>query len=265
MTADKKLADLRENLSNLGSALVAFSGGVDSSLLLKVAAEALPGKVVAAFVRSILNPAGDLENAAGLASDLGVPLVTLPFDPLVIPEIRENDPERCYHCKLALARLLLLEARRQGLAAVLEGSQADDARVYRPGRRALKESGLISPLADVGLEKEEIRTLSKALGLAAWNRPAAACLATRFPYHRTLTAEALEQVRAAEEKLVAEGFLGGRARHHGDIMRLELNPEDLARLLETELRTRLTADLTALGFKFVTLDLAGYRAGVFDH
>ncbi|MEW6263726.1 MAG: ATP-dependent sacrificial sulfur transferase LarE [Thermodesulfobacteriota bacterium] len=260
----EKIEKVGNLIAGYGSVLVALSGGVDSSLLLSLAARTLPGRVKAAFARSVLNPPGEYEAARATAAGMGVDLIVLDFDPLAIEAVRYNALDRCYHCKKGLARRLLAQAEDLGLLSVLEGSHGDDAFSYRPGARALLESGMKSPLKEAGLTKTEIRQTAQALGLAMWNKPPGACLATRFPYETVLTPDNLDQVRRAEILLAAEGLIGARARHHGDILRLELPPQFLPRLAEEPLRARLLETLTGLGFRFITADLAGYRPGVFD-
>lgn len=260
----EKLDRLKTILIGLDSVLVAFSGGVDSSLLLCVAAQVLPGRAAAVTAKSVLTPPGEMETAAAIASDLGVERLVLNFEPLTLEHVRDNSKNRCYYCKAALARLFKSQAQVLGLAHVLEGSHTDDSLAHRPGARAVAEAGLKRPLMEAGLNKAEVRSLAQTLGLPNWNRPALACLATRFPYDTPLTIEALHQVFEAERFLAEEGFNGVRARHHGSILRLEFPPETLSRLNNERLRQDLAGKLAGLGFDFVTVDLAGYRSGVFD-
>ena len=259
-----KIDEVRRILAGYGSVLVALSGGVDSSLLLCLAREALGDRAAAATARSVLNPPGDLELSARLAEDLGVRRLVLDFDPLNMEEVRRNRRDRCYHCKLALCRRLLDRARDEGYLTVVEGSHAEDGRGYRPGRRAVEETGLKSPLAEAGLTKADIRAAARELGLPQWNRPSQACLATRFPYDAELTPELLGLVFRTETVLAEFGLGGARARLHGRLLRLEVPADRIEYLTREETRRPLLARLDSLGFDFVTLDLAGYRSGVFD-
>jgi len=255
---------LKATLKKIDSALVAFSGGVDSSVVLKAAAEALGSRVTAATVRSDLSPPGEIETASRLAREVGVEHLIMDYQPLKIPAVHTNQPDRCYHCKTALAQVLKEKAKERGLQVILEGSHADDELVYRPGARAVSEAGFISPLKDAGFTKTEVRSLARTLGLPNWDRPAQPCLATRFPYNTKLTKEALKQVFEVEKLLSDYGLQGARARHHGDILRLEVPADSIKSVIVDEIRETLAAKCLAMGFRFVTLDLTGYRSGVFD-
>lgn len=262
---EKKYDRLKAVIADLGPCLVAFSGGVDSSLLLKAAQDALGDKIVAATLRSILNQPGELDQAVETARRLGAKHVILDYAPLEIQAIRNNSRDRCYHCKKALAQVLLDQAKSLGLEHVVEGSQADDAAHYRPGAKALLEAGIKSPMREAGLSKDQVRRLARHLGLLNWNRPAGGCLATRFPYDMQLDENKLNQVFQAERVLSEMDIIGARARHHGDLVRLEISPENLDRLGDPSFRKELAARLKSCGFSFVTVDLEGYRSGVYDH
>jgi uncharacterized protein len=249
------LARFRE----LGSAIIAFSGGVDSGLLCAAAYAALGERMLAVTVRSPVESMGDVASARELAAQVGFPLRVLDYDDLANPEFVSNPPERCYVCKLARFRLLKEMAASEGFAALVEGSNADDLGDYRPGRRAVAETGTVSPLQELGFTKTEIRTLSKALGLSVWDRPSAPCLATRFPYGSPVTPQGLEQVANGERYLHELGFQTVRVRHHGQLVRIEVAPDEIEHLAA---RHQQVSDyFKSLGFHYVAVDLTGYRLG----
>jgi pyridinium-3,5-biscarboxylic acid mononucleotide sulfurtransferase len=243
----------------MGSAVVAFSGGVDSGLLCAAAYRALGDRMLAVTVRSPVEALADVASASALAEQVGFPLRILDYDDLSNPEFVANPPDRCYICKLVRFRQLKELAAKEGFAMLVEGSNADDLGDYRPGRRAVAETGTASPLLEFGFTKDEIRALSKALGLLVWDRPSAPCLATRFPYGSPVTHEGLRQVADGERYLYELGFHVVRVRHHGNLARLEVASEEIERLVA--LREQVAAYFKTLGFNYVAADLTGYRLG----
>lgn len=257
--AEGKLARLKTLLMGLESAVVAFSGGVDSTFLLRTAVEVLGERVLAVTAVSETYLPGELEEARAMAVLLGVPHRVIHTAELENPAFVANPPDRCYHCKKELFSHLWHLARREGYRWVLDGSNCDDLQDYRPGRRAGQELGVRSPLCEAGLGKEDIRLLSRRMGLPTWDKPALACLSSRIPYGQPLTRERLSQVAEAERYLLAAGFRQVRVRHHGDIARVEVNEDHFDRAVA--LRREIVARLRDLGFTYVTLDLQGYRPG----
>ena len=241
------------------SAVVAFSGGVDSGLLCAAARRALGDRMLAVTVRSPLESEGDVASAQALAAQVGFPLRVLDYDDLANPEFVANPPDRCYVCKLARFRLLRELAAAEGFLALVEGSNADDLDDYRPGRRAVAETSTVSPLVELGFGKAEIRALARALGLGVWDRPSAPCLATRFPYGSPVTRDGLAQIAGGERYLHELGFRTVRVRHHGQVARIEVAPEEIERLVA--LRESVSGRLRSFGFRYVTVDLVGYRRG----
>lgn len=260
-TTSAKRKRLEEILRRTGPCLVAFSGGGDSTFLLWVARSVLGGELLAVTVDSPLVPRRELRQAEEIAREFGVrhrvESVTLSST------VTANPPDRCYHCKRMIMERLLEIARSEGGLEVVEGSTVDDLSQYRPGRAALAELGIGSPLLEAGLTKDEIRILSREGGLSTWEKPSAPCLATRVPYGAHLTPEILGRIETAEESLRGLGFRILRVRHHGDLARIELDDEGFSRAAGP-LRHRVVECLTRAGYRQVTLDLEGYRSGCFD-
>ena len=261
MTEADKLQQLRAIIEELGSALVAFSGGVDSSLLLKVCQDVLGERCLAVTVKSELYPAFQIDEARRLAAQIGAELLVVETRELEIAHFRENPPDRCYYCKQELFGRLRQLADERGLKHLVDGTNADDEADFRPGNRASAELGVRSPLKEARLTKADIRSYSRELGLPTWDKPSFACLASRFPYGTEITPERLRMVAQAEQALREMGFGQLRVRHHDTIARIELTPDGLDRAARPETRRAIVERLRAIGYKYVTLDLQGYRTG----
>ncbi len=258
--AAAKLDKLKARLAALGSLVVAYSGGVDSTFLLDVAREVLPtGRVLAVTAASPTYFKEEVEEAQRVGRAMGVRHTVIESHEFELPEFRVNPPDRCYHCKKELFSTLTAIAKAEGLATVADGANASDLADYRPGARAGAELGVISPLQEAGLTKDEIRLLSRDRNLPTWNKPALACLASRFPYGKEITAEALRRVGGLERYLHDLGFTQVRARHHDTIVRLELLPSEMKLALAH--REDIAAEAKRLGYTYCALDLLGYRTG----
>ena len=257
---EKKLGELEEIISPYGSALVAFSGGVDSSLALAIAARALPkSRVLAVTSNNETYLPSELGLARGFAASLGVEHLVVNTRELDDPNYSSNPANRCYFCKSTLYSDLARIAAERGYSCVVDGANKDDEGDYRPGRKAAKELGIVSPLSLAGMGKTEVRELARYLGLPSWDKPALACLSSRFPYGQEITPEKLAQVARAEEFLRSRGYEQVRVRHHGEIARLEVGPKEMERAFGE--REEISAELKAAGFLYVTLDLVGYTPG----
>ena len=261
MTAEPRVDGLVAHLQPLGSALVAYSGGADSALVAWAARAALGERALAVTARSeSLSPA-EAEAARELARRIGIAHLEISYSELAIPGYADNPPDRCYLCKGELFRRLSALAAERGLAAVLDGSNADDLGDWRPGRRAAEELAVRSPLVELGWDKAAVRAALRALELPVWDKPSSPCLSSRVPYGDAITREKLEAIGRAESALRALGFRDLRVRHHGSVARVELPKTDLARVLSDGLADEIVARVRAAGFTFVALDLEGLRSG----
>lgn len=256
----EKYKKLTVFLRGLGRVAVAFSGGVDSSFLLAAAAEALGNDAVGITIDSPALPRSELEDAVKLAAQVGVRHIIID-SPEIEEAVRKNPADRCYHCKKVEFGSILDEAARLGIVYVLDGSNADDTGDYRPGMAAVKELKVVSPLLELGFTKKEIREHSRLLGLPTWDKPAYACLYSRIPYGSEIREEDLQKVEMSEKYLIKNGFRTSRVRCHGDIARIEVEPHDLSRLMEEPLRSAIVKAIKGYGFRYVTVDIEGYRMG----
>lgn len=258
---EKKLENLQKYLKGLGSVAVAFSSGVDSTFLLKVAHDALGDKVLAVTAQSCSFPKRELNEAIAFCKKEGIRHVICHSEELEIDGFAQNPPNRCYLCKHELFEKIGSLAKENGIEYVAEGSNMDDNGDYRPGLQAVAELGVKSPLREVGLYKEEIRAISKELGLPTWDKQSFACLSSRFVYGETISEEKLGMVEKAEQLLLDLGFHQVRVRIHGLLARIEVMPEEFSKLMEANIREKIVQKFKEYGFTYVTMDLLGYRMG----
>lgn len=256
-----KFEELKNRLREMRKVLVAFSGGVDSSFLLKVAADVLGENVLAVIASSETYPSKERDEAIELAGRLNVRCTVIQTKELENPDFSSNPPERCYYCKSELFSKLKDIAESEDIPYVLDGSNYEDTSDFRPGTKAAEELGVRSPLKEVGLIKDEIRQLSKSIALPTWNKPSLACLSSRFPYFTEIEPESLKQVAQAEEYLKELGFNQVRVRHHGQIARVEIDPQEFSRIMDENVREKITKNFKKFGFIYTALDLAGFRSG----
>jgi uncharacterized protein len=258
----EKYDRLKKIFQSMGRVIVAYSGGVDSTLLLKVAKDTLGDEnVVAVTALSPLYPDRELAEAKRLTQEMGIRHHLIKSNELKIEGFSKNPPNRCYHCKKELFEKLKNLAQKEKIPFVVEGSTLDDEKDYRPGRKAIQELGIRSPLKEAMFIKEEVRVLSNTLGLTTWNKPSFACLASRFPYGEEITIEELKRVDEAENFLFELGFTQVRVRHHGNLARIEIYPEEIDRLMDKSLREKVVNQLKKIGYHYVAVDLQGFRSG----
>ena len=256
-----KRAVLDQRLRALERTLIAYSGGVDSAFLAWAAREVLGDNILAVIADSPSLARSQLADATAFAGEQGIPLEIIVTDELDRPEYARNDSSRCFHCKDELFTVMEEFRARRGFDAIAYGVNVDDQGDFRPGQKAAEQHRVAAPLRDAGLTKQEIRELSRAAGLRIWDKPASACLSSRIEYGREVTREALGVVERGEDAIRALGFRQFRVRHHGDIVRIEIARDELARALTAEMAAEFTRIFKSLGFKFVTLDLEGFRSG----
>lgn len=254
-----KLARLKKTIKRLESVVVAFSGGVDSTLVAKLCYDLLGERALAVTASSETYPGYELESAKKVAREIGIPHLIIETKELEIKGFADNPPDRCYFCKTELFEKLKELAQKEGYKHVLDGANADDLQDYRPGSQAAQELGVRSPLREAGLTKDDIRAISRALGLSTWDKPSYACMSSRFPYGEAITPEKLLAVSLSEAFLRRLGFRQFRVRHHGSIARIELGEEEIP--LAIQRRDEIAEKLKEIGYTYITLDLQGYRTG----
>ncbi len=258
---NKKISILHRILDSCGSLAVAFSGGVDSTFLLKTAHERLGPNVTAVTADSPLIPPDEIEGACAFTAAEGIRHEVISIDILNNDSVTANPPDRCYHCKLDVFRAIVGYASSEGILHVAEGSNLDDRDDFRPGSRAIAELSILSPLMEAGLTKNDIRDASRAMGLAAWDKPANPCLATRIPCGTPITGEMLETIYRAEQYLHGLGIRHVRVRHHGTLARIEVTREDMEIILDEPAAADIAGTFKGLGFAHIALDIEGYRMG----
>ncbi len=260
-TIDEKYENLKDSIKSYGKLAIAFSGGVDSTFLLKVSKDVIGENVMAITAKSISFPEREHKESEDFCKDNGIEQIIVAVDQMSIPGFKNNPPDRCYLCKKVIFENIIATANSHGITAVAEGSNADDVTDYRPGMRAIEELKVNSPLKDAGLSKDEIRILSKRLGLPTWSKPSFACLATRFVYGEEITEEKIKMAGAAEELIFNLGFEQARCRVHGDMARIEVPEDDIEKLMASDVRRKIAGEIKKLGFSYVSMDMQGYRTG----
>lgn len=256
---EKKLSNLKKNISGMESALIAYSGGVDSTFLLKIASEILKNNLIAVIARSIIYSSTEYDKAVSIAQDLNVRLLTIPIEVFSNPKFTENSNERCYWCKKDIFSRFISIAKEHDLNYVIDGSNCDDVSDFRPGMKAAQELGIRSPLMEAELNKSEIRKLSHSYNLPTWNKPSLACFASRFPYGTIITEQDVIRISKAEEFLHSLGIQQLRVRHHNDTARIEVTETDISVLIQENKRNKIVKRFKELGYTYITIDLPGRR------
>ena len=261
MEINQKLDNLRSRLLELEKVAIAYSGGVDSNFLLKVAKDTLGDKVIAVTLHAMMHSEREIEEAINYAKEFEVEHIVVSIDNFKVEKFIENNSDRCYHCKREVFKTVKEVASNHNIKYILDGTNLDDLGDFRPGLKALEELNIISPLKECGLTKEDIRELSKKMNLNTYNKPAFACLATRIPYGTKITKELLKKIEKSEEYLVSIGFNQFRVRAHNDIARIEVGKDEIHKFFNEDLLNKTDNKLKEIGFKYVTLDMAGYEMG----
>jgi uncharacterized protein len=261
MELQQKFEKLKQILKEVDSGAVAYSGGVDSTFLIKVAYDVLGDKVIAVTATSSTYPIREYNEAKKYIKEFGAKHITIESEELEIEGFAKNPVNRCYFCKTELFTKVRAEANKFGFKNIMDGSNFDDTSDFRPGMKAAKEQGVISPLKMAELTKKDIRELSKQLNIPTWNKPAFACLSSRFPYGKEITVAKLTMVDKAEQFLMDMGFKQLRVRHHDEIARIEVDPDERVRFFDLEIMDKIGNEFKKIGFKYVTLDIIGYRTG----
>jgi len=261
MIAEEKFVKLKAILREMGNVIIAYSGGVDSTFLVKAAKDTLGEKALAVIGTSPTYPQKEFKEAKDYAREIGMRYVVIEIEEIRDPSFSSNTRERCYYCKKRLFSKIKERAMKEGIQFILDGTNSDDKRDFRPGRKASQELNVRSPLLEAGLSKEEIRKLSRGLKLPTWDKPAQACLSSRVPYGEEITGEKLKRIEEGEEFIRSLGFRQVRLRHHGKLARIEVDKEDIQRFFKDSVREKITDKLLNLGYTYVTLDLEGYCTG----